>query len=212
MKKIIFLLLLALTAIGSLAQADKSAGGLDVAAERARIAKERATLSRATAIERAACYQRFAVDSCLTESQERRRDQTDHLKRQEAQLNDAERKQRGAAELQRLETTKKDADDAARNVDRGREAQQQRDQRAVDGANSRASAAATAPTKAREFENKQLDFARQQSDAATRAAQAPAERERYERKQQQAQEHQAELEKRNAERTKPRSPGLPTPP
>lgn len=212
MKKIFVSLLLAFSAIGSMAQADKSAGGLDVTAERARIASERAALDRTVAAERAACYQKFAVQSCLTESQERRRDQTDHLKRQEAQLNDAERKRRGAVELQRLETLKKDASDAAQNAARAREAQQQRDQRAIEGDKSRAATAAAAPTKAQQFENKQRNAARKQSDAATREAQAPAERERYERKRQQAEAHQAALEKKNAERVKPRSAGLPTPP
>jgi colicin import membrane protein len=212
MKKLFLSVLLAVSAAGSLAQADKSAGGLDAAAERTRIANERAVLDRTVAAERAACYQKFAVQSCLEESQQRRRTQTDDLKRQEAQLNNAERKQRGAVELQRLEGLQKDADDAAQKAGSAREAQQQRDQRASDSANSRASAASAASANARQFENKQRDFAKQQSDAAARAAQAPAERERYERKLQQAAEHQAALEKRRAERDKPRSAGLPSAP
>jgi len=212
MKKLIFWWLLVLSMMGALAQTDQFAGGLDVHVERARIASERAALDRTAAAERAACYQKFAVQGCLDESLERRRGKADHLKRQESQLNDAERKQRGAAELQRLEAAKKDADDATRKADGAREAQQQRDQRALEGDNSRAAAAATAPTKASQFENKQRDFAKQQNDAAIRAAQAPAERERYERKRQQAEAHQAALAKRNAERSKPRSPGLPDPP
>lgn len=212
MKKLFLSVLLALSAIGSSAQIDKSAGGLNPAAERARIANDRAVLDRAVATERAACYQKFAVQSCLEESQQRRRTQTDDLKRQEAQLNDAERKRRGAVELQRLEGLKKDATDAAQKADSAREGQQQRDQRAVEGANSRASAAAAAPAKARQFEDKQRNAAKQQNDAASRAAQAPAARERYERKRQQAEEHQAALEKKRAQRVKPRSAGLPSAP
>jgi len=212
MKKVFFPLLLVFSAMGVLAQTDKSAGGLDVSVERARIASERAALDRTVAAERAACYQKFVIQSCLDESQERRRGQMDHLKRQEVQLNDAERKRRGAVELQRLDALKKDANDTVQNADRAHEAQQQRDQRAVEGANSRALAASAAPAKASKFENNQRDFAKQQSDAAERAAQAPAERERYERKRRQAEAHQDALAKRNDERVKPRSPGLSTPP
>ena len=212
MNKFFLSVLLTCAALDALAQADSPVGGLNVATERARIADERAAIARATATERAACYQKFAVDSCLSESRERRREQTDHLKRQQTQLNDAERKQRGAAEMQRLETNKKDADDAARNIERAREDQRRREQRATEDQNVRAEAAAAAPTNARQFEDKQRSFVRQQRDAAARAAQSPMERERYDRKLQEAAAHQAALEKRMAERTKPRSPGLPAPP
>ena len=212
MKKIFFSLLLAALAGTSMAQGDTSAGGLDVAGERTRIANEKAALARKVAEERTACYQKFAVQDCLTDSQVRRREQADHLKRQEAQLNDAERKKRGAAELQRLESLKKDPLDITRNADRAGEAQQQREQRAVDSAGSRSSAASSAAVKAQQFDDKQRNAAQKQSDATARRENSAGERARYERKQQEAEAHRAELEKRNAERTKPRSPGLPDPP
>jgi len=212
MKKFFVSLLLAAVSATSLAQADKSAGGLDVVAERTRIATEKAELDRRVAAERTACYQKFAVQDCLTDSQKRKREQADHLKRQESQLNDAERKRRGAAELQRLESLNKDALEAARNTERAGEAQQQREQRAADGENSRAAAASSAPTKARQFEDKQRNAAKRQSDAAARKMESVGERERYQRKQQQAEAHRADLERRATERTKPRSPALPGPP
>ena len=212
MKKIFFSLLLAALVGSSLAQGATSAGGLDVAGERTRIANEKAALDRKVAAERTACYQKFAVQDCLTDSQVRRREQADHLKRQEAQLNEAERKKRGAAELQRLESLKKDPLDITRNADRAGEAQQQREQRAVDSAGSRSSAASSAAVKAQQFDDKQRNAAQKQSDATARRENSAGERARYERKQQEAEAHRAELEKRNAERTKPRSPGLPDPP
>lgn len=212
MKKIFFSLLLAALTVNSLAQGDTSAGGLDVTGERMRIANEKAVLDRKVAAERTDCYQKFAVQDCLTDSQERRREQADHLMRQEAQLNDVERKQRSAAELQRLESLKKDPLDITRNTDRAGEAQQQREQRAVDSANSRSSAASSAAANARQFEDKQRNAVKKQSDARARREGSVGERGRYERKQQEAEAHRVELEKRNAERTKPRAPALPDPP
>lgn len=212
MKKICFSLLLTALSVSSLAQGDSSTGGLDIAGERIRIANEKAALDRKVGAERTACYQKFAVQDCLTDSQERRHGQMDNFKRQEAQLNDAERKQRSAAELQRLESLKKDPLDITRNADRAGEAQQQREQRATDGANARSSAASSAPTNAQQFENKQRNAANKQSDATARRESSAGERARYERKQQDAEAHRAELDKRNAERTKPRSSALPSPP
>ena len=212
MKKICFSLLMAALSVSSLAQGDRLTGGLDVAGERMRISNEKAALDRKVAAERTACYQKFAVQDCLTDGQERRHGQMDNLKRQEAQLNNTERKQRSAAEFQRLESLKKDPLDITRNADRAGEAQQQREQRAADSANSRSSAASSAAANAQQFENKQRNAANKQSDAIARREGSASERARYERKQQEAEAHRAELDKRNAERTQPRSSALPAPP
>lgn len=204
----------------ALAQSDtpvadgKTAGGLDVASERARIAGERAALNQREMQERAACYQKFAVQGCLTDSQRRKRVETDQLKRQESQLNDAERKRRGALELDRLEAQPKQrsADALAEQAERAHQAEQQRDQRATAAQASRDSAAAAAPGQVRQLEGKQRAFADKQADQARRAAEAPMQRKRLELKRQQSAEHQANLERKNAQRTKPPSAGLPTPP
>ena len=188
-------------------------GGLDVTTERARIASERVALEQRVAAERAACYQQFAVQDCLIESQRRKRTETDHLKRQEAQLSDAERKRRGALELDRLEAQQKQrsAAQVTEQETRARQAQQQREHRASEVDASRASAMAAAPGKKLQLESKQRASSRKQADQANRAAAAPRERERFERKRQQSAEHQSTLDRKNGQRTKPRSAGLPPP-
>jgi colicin import membrane protein len=70
-------------------------------AERSRIqqARERANAEHgAAAVE---CYQRFAVNQCLMEARDKRNAQLADLKRQEVSLNDAQRKRRGAEQVQR---------------------------------------------------------------------------------------------------------------
>ena len=78
--------------------------------------------------ERAACYQKFAVQDCLNDARRQRRAQVEELNRQEAVINDAERQRRGAAQLERLEQKGElSAEDAAK---REQALQSQRDREA----------------------------------------------------------------------------------
>ncbi|HEY9223505.1 hypothetical protein [Variovorax sp. N23] len=194
------------------AQTNAAAGNLDLDAERARLSKERAELEARTKTEQTACYQRFAVEDCLQDSRRKRRTAEDSIKRQEADLNDIERKRRAAAQLERLDKAPPRAQDDPANQEKARQSQQGREQRAADHAQSRADAAAKAEDNRRALEDKQRNHAEEQAKAARLRAEAPAERARFERKQEQAAKHRADRERQNAERTKPRSAPLPTPP
>lgn len=69
---------------------------LDESVERERIANERAAAETRFAEERLACQKNFVVTSCIDEARRRERATLDHLRRQEAVLDDAQRKRRAA--------------------------------------------------------------------------------------------------------------------
>jgi hypothetical protein len=213
MKNIVLALLLGLAALPLWAQSNATAAGADLDAERARLAEERKAISARYDDDRAACYKKFAVEGCLQESRQRRRVATDDIKRQEAEINDLERKRRGAAALDKLD--EKGSSARAKEADAKREeslkSQQDREQRAAEHAAGRTQAAAEAAEKQRQFDAKQRAHAEEQAKAARRRAEAPAARQAYEDKLQQAEQHRADNEKRNAEKTKPRSAPLPDP-
>ncbi len=213
MKKHALVLLSMLAAASVWAQSAATSGNLDLNAERARISAERAAQETRSKTEQAACYQKFAVEDCLSDVRQRNRKLADDLKRQEAAINDIQRKQRGAAQLDRLDeknATPRSQDQPAQREEAIR-SQQEREQRAADHAKSRDDAAAKAAENKRNFESKQRAHADVQAKAAQRAAEADQQRALHERKLQKAAEHVADREKRNAARTKPRSAPLPAP-
>jgi len=180
----------------------------DTAAQHARIASQRQEIEQRYDHERADCYQKFAVQDCLNDSRRRRRTQTDELNRQETALNDAERKRRGDAALQRLDA--KDGQGPKEGA-RGLQGQADRERQAAERAASRDAAAANAAANRKAFEAKQQRHEDEQAQRAQQAAQADAERASYEARQKKAQDERAERAKRNAERTKPRGQPLPDP-
>ncbi|MGJ7492409.1 hypothetical protein [Variovorax sp. ZT4R33] len=211
-KKLLLCIALVAAGMPTWAQTNAAAGNVDMEAERARLSKERAESVERAKTERTACYQRFAVEDCLQESRRKRRTVEDGIKRQEADLNDMERKRRAAAQLERLDKAPPRAQDDPVEQEKARQSQQGREQRAADHAKSRADVAAEAEANRRRFEDKQRTQAEEQAKAARLKAEAPAERARYERKLQKAAEHRAERERQNTERTKPRSAPLSPPP
>lgn len=94
-------------------------------AERARIESLRQQKTAELDAEDAACLSRFAVTDCQNQVGVRRRQMLSDLKRQEAVLNAAERKQRGTEQLERAELK------AADNVQRQLEAQANTDKQAL---------------------------------------------------------------------------------
>ena len=102
------------TAVWSQGAPDVGGGGQ---AERLRIDSMRQQKTAELDAEESACLSRFAVTDCQNEVGVRRRQMLSDLKRQEAVLNAADRKQRGVEQLQREELK------AADNVQRQRDAQ-----------------------------------------------------------------------------------------
>lgn len=213
MNKTLLLLLWAASA----AQAQVADGGLQVATELARITTERQQIEQRHADEEAACFQKFAVNDCRDASRARRRADLADLRRQEIALNDAERKRKGAEQLQRMEQSAAAKDQPAaapvtaspRAPTRSRPAAEPRPARdTAQLAQERAQAQAARQASA---ENKARKHQAEQAARAQRAATASAEAARYARKQQDAADHKAAIAQRNAARTKPKAAPLPEP-
>ena len=217
MKNIFISLLFAATAAASLplwAQSVATAGNTDMAAERSRLTAERAAADKKFEEERVACFKKFAVESCLEDSRRGKRAALDNIKRQEAIINDAERKRRGAAALDRLDekSAPQRAQEAADQRDKALKSQADREQRAADHTTGREAAVAGEAAKREQFESKQREHAEHLAKTAKSRAQAPIEQQQFDDKLKKAEAHRADTEKRNAERTKPRSASLPPPP
>ena len=214
MNKLLLSLVIALATVSAWAQSTAATGKTDLAAERARLTAERTAVDKAFNDQRAVCFKRFAVEECLAQSRTQKRTALDNIKRQEALLNDAERKRRGGAALNRLDekSSAGRAADAAAQREKAAKDKQDRDQRAASHATSRAGTAAQEAENVRQYESKQREHAEHLTKQAGRNAEAPAEVKRQEEKVRKAEAHRAEVEKKNAERTKPRSAPLPPPP
>ncbi len=89
--------------VPALAQATGGDPAMNVAAERSRIATQRAQQEERFAQAEVACYRRFAVFDCLRDARQVRRTALDALRRQEVVLNDDERKRGAAAAVQRIQ-------------------------------------------------------------------------------------------------------------
>jgi colicin import membrane protein len=101
--KLALILLCALAVGPALAQpvAEVPAAGRDM--EKAQIAAERVRLEAGFKAEEAACYRRFLVNACLEEIRPRRAEAMAELRRQEISINEAERKAKGADQIQKIE-------------------------------------------------------------------------------------------------------------
>ena len=75
----------------------------ELARERARIRQEREAAERRFAEREKACQLRFAVNDCVHEARQQRRDVLADLRRQDILLNDAERKRKAAEALRKLD-------------------------------------------------------------------------------------------------------------
>jgi colicin import membrane protein len=201
----------------ALAQAQIADGGLEVASEHARIASERQQIEKRFADEEAGCFQKFAVNDCRDASRARRRVDMADLRRQEISLNDAERKRKGAEQLQRMEQSAaaKDEPPAAVGTATPRSAapgpvrartptEPRKPYDPTEAAKAQAARKTLAENKARNYQEDQATRARRA--AAVAAANEPA---RYAQKLQEAANHKAETVQRNAAKSKPKAAPLP---
>ncbi|MGH6626134.1 MAG: hypothetical protein ACRECD_06290 [Burkholderiaceae bacterium] len=182
--------------------------------ERERISAERARAQARYASEEAACYKKFAVNDCLNAAKAARGEVLADLRRQEILLNNAERKQRGAQQLQRIEdkTSLEKRQQAASQRERAQEEHQGRQQRAAEKSSDRAQKPADESAKRKAYEGKQQSRLDKDAARASKASSATAERSRYNEKLEDAQERKARRDKDRAEARKPPAKPLPTPP
>ncbi len=70
---------------------------------RARIAAERQAIAQRLSQQEVACYQRFAVEDCLRKARTQARTEDNALRREELEINDAERREKSANRLRSIE-------------------------------------------------------------------------------------------------------------
>ncbi len=182
-------------------------------AERQRIAAERTNAEAAYADRRKDCYQRFAVNACLTQARDERNARVADLKRQEVSLDDAERKRKGAEKLQRTEdkTSPQVLQEEAQRRGLALQADANRQQRAQDKAtkagetasNDTASSPAARQEKVRPAAKSPKRSNKKVVDPLARKAATTEAKTRYTQRQQEATQHQADVLKRQQESKKP---------
>lgn len=186
------------------------------AAERARIAAERADVERHYQSQVRACQQRFVVTSCLDEAKAQRRVRTEDLQQQSRLLDADQRKRDASVVIKRVE--KKLAEEQDR-VSPPRPAASARAAApaAAASASARVREEKTPSAKSEQQEKaRQLayeDRQRRQQEASQRraaSAQAAASKTKaYEERQQEAQRQRIAHEQKLKERSKPRADSLP---
>lgn len=206
-------LLAALSALAGAQTAALQARPENIDAERAKIHAERIRLEAGFLTEDAACYEKFAVNSCLGKVNSRRREAMADLRRQEILLNDEERKIRGAQELRRIEekSSPENLQEAADRRARAAEDYQSRLEREKIKQQERASAP-SAEKAAREAGAERLMNQQKKARARTdRQAAAAEEAKKFDERQKQAQERRAQHEREQLSRPQPPAKSLPLP-
>jgi colicin import membrane protein len=185
------------------------------AADRARIATERAQAEAVFRDQEKACYRKFAVTDCLNAAKAQRRQVLADLRRQEVSINEAQRKRKAAEHLRSLE--ERSSPDKQQKQDQQRakalDEQRSREAAAARKANDRASSEAEAPAKAaarqEQVERRQAEA---RADQTKRAEEAARNVKRRQQRLAEAQDRRASMDKRLAERKKPKAQPLPPPP
>lgn len=189
----------------------------DDAAERARIASERAAVEAQFTRRQRDCNALFAVNDCISRATREKNAALANLRRQERALDDAERRSRAAERLQsqqeRLSPERQREEEERRA--RALEDHRERQQRAAEKAARRPAAAASAPAagepKAPPQPQGQPREPRQPASAQIGAAEAARNRAAFEQRVREAEEHKADVRERIARRAKPAASALPVP-
>lgn len=205
------------------------------ARQQTRIASERAELLRAYETQRAACYQKLAVNDCLVQARDAHNEQMHDLQRQEVALNDVQRKRKAADRLRAIdernspEAQLKQAERRGREIEktRQREASFAERQKARDEKSAATPALSSASEPATRLASEQVaskpvalrDQSRAQTEpklpGAQRAGQAEKmtkSRQAAEKRERQAAERRANAQQKLANPSKPAAAGLPVPP
>lgn len=176
--------------------------GLDIAAERAQIAKERQLSDDAFKATVKQCYQKIAVTACKEEAQQIKFQKENDLRRRELVLNESERKDRSAKALKSTQD-KQSADQLLQDQERRRDAQEQhldKVQNNLDKKEQRLQKEAEIAAN-REARAKQLEEVQERQRAHdAKLKEVARNQEIHQRKLLDAQQHRAQVEKDRANR------------
>lgn len=214
MKKTLLLLLGLACGLMAAAQSREDQVAAATQKERERINTERVAVEAGFAAEEAACYKKFFVNSCLNEMHPRRRAAIALLRQQEVALNERERKDKAAVQIQKTEeksspeVLQQAADRRVQSLEEARQRAQRTQEKAEERGTLKQNEALHAADAAGKVKGAK-DKAKARTDKQATTAE---EVERYNEKQQEVKERKASSEQRQRERTKPPAKPLPTPP
>ena len=211
-----FVITFLLTLLGGLAVAQTGAlngqsGNID--AQREAISVERSRLETGFLTEDAACYKKFAVNSCLGKVNTRRREAMADLRRQEILLNDEERRIKGEAQIRKTDEKslpEKQQEAADRRV-KAAEDYQGRLEREKDKRQERATMQSNEKAVHEANVEKLLGQQKKNQARADKQAAAAEEAQKFNQRQKQAQERRAEHEADQLKRVNPPAKPLPLP-
>jgi colicin import membrane protein len=186
-------------------------GSID--AERTRISAERNRLEAGFLAEDAACYERFAVNSCLGKVNDRRREAMADLRRQELSLNDEERRIKGAEQIRKTEE-KSSAEKQQEAADRRAKAlqdSQSRLEREKKKAEDRGAAKAAEQGSSDANASRIKGSQEKSRDRLDKQAAAAEEAKKFSDRQKEAQERKAQHERDRLKQSKPPAKSLPLP-
>ena len=181
--------------------------------QRARIAAERSKLTAQFDEQEAACYRKFAVNSCLAPLKVKRREAMADLRRQDVILNDAERRRKGAEQLQKAEE-KASLENQQKALERRQQIQRDlnaRQERRMRKDQERLSMKQGAAEKTTDSVNRMNDAQNKAQERAQKESQAAEKREQYEQKQREVQERRARLERKRLDQQGHEAQPLPLP-
>ena len=213
MKLVLFLFCCSLSLSAAMAQSpaqEKDSNAL----ERSKIAAERARLEAGFQAEEAACKSRFAVNACLQEIRPRRNAAMADLRRQDLLINEAERKARGADQIQKTED-KSSLERQQQRAEQEKKAQQEterRSERNDQRGQSQAKSAADASANVEAAETRQKNSQSKAEEAKTRHEQAASNVLDAKVRSEKAAQNQAERDKRLKDKSNSTRKPLPAPP
>lgn len=213
MKKTLLLLLALTFGVVAAAQSGEDLFSAAAQKERERITTERVALEAGFDREDAACYKKFFVNSCLKEVQTRRRQAMGLLRQLEVALNDRERKEKAAQQIQKTEE-KSSAEALQQAAERRTQALQEtreRAERTQQKAEERGILKQNEALNAADAANKARGSQERAQARADKKAAIADEVEKYNDKQQDVKERKASREQKLREQTKAPAKSLPTP-
>ena len=209
---------------GSAAKARRAAVKQERDAARTRITAERKAIQQRRSQEETACYQRFAVENCLSEVRTRARLADNALRQQESEINAAERREKSAERLRAVEQKikEKNQQSAAQpgvegKVRAPKPAVTPKPPPAAPTAQDLVDAQALRARQAREraqaqSEHQQSHTAEQARKQSAEAERRAASRQRYEEKQREALQNRERQRAKAQESDKPKAAPLPRTP
>ena len=213
MKLVLFLFCCSLSLSAAMAQSPAQEKDNN-ALERSKIAAERARLEAGFQAEEAACKSRFAVNACLQEIRTRRNAAMADLRRQDLLINEAERKARGADQIQKTED-KSSLERQQQRAEQEKKAQQEterRSERNDQRGQSQAKSAADASDNVEAAETRQKNSQSKAGEAKTRHEQAASNVLDAKVRSEKAAQNQAERDKRLKDKSNSTRKPLPAPP